>query len=277
MCANIVFSYTFYTPILAAIMRYLTLLTWGTIFLLCSCVSARKYKTIEGDNKRLKNDSILLEKRIRVLADEVNYLATKSAQVEQLLNQRIQEKQDSLTQKEAELHKQESFLNDMKARRVQEREAFAQLSRDIMKPFSTFGNNEVALYNTCTQTVVEVSDKLLFLQNSTKLDASKSHTLFQLITQVLSKQPDLKLLIVNHTDSVINNKEKMDDNWSLGNTKATLVTKTLIKDYKIAPQRLITATQAENQVLEERNIQLGKVRTAFIFYSELIPCLHLSE
>ncbi len=246
-----------------------------SVLALASCVSTQKHLQLQENVKRLQNDSSLLEKRIQQLQYQVGYLETKNASTEQILTQRLQEKEDSLNQKQQQLHDREVRLNDMKVRKAQEQEAFAKLSAEITKPFASFAASDVVCKNTCTQTAVEVSDRLLFAPASSKADAAKAAAIFQRIAEILAKQPDLKVMVINHTDSVYTGKEKWDDNWSLGAAKANALIRLMIRDYKISPQRIIPGTQAEFVPLVKSNSGLGRARTTFLFYSELLPCIHV--
>jgi chemotaxis protein MotB len=241
---------------------------------LTSCVSSQKFANTQSTVSRLKSDSTLLEKRILSLQDQVNYLSAQNAKTEQALTQRLQEKQDSLEHKQKELTIKENNLNDMNARKVQQQEAFGKLFFGIIKPFSGYASNEIATKANCTQIIVDVSDNLLFLPNTSKVNAEKTTKIAATITQILAKHPDLKLIVVNHTDSTYVGKEKWEDNWSLGSAKANALVRILIKDFGISPQRLMPATQAAYIELTNANVTLGKSRTSFLFYSELLPCVH---
>jgi flagellar motor protein MotB len=250
-------------------MRISYLATIFTVLISVSCVSSRKYTESQQTVERLRADSTVFAKRNRMLQDEINYLGTKSATMEQALTQRLQEKQDSLNQKQQQLKDKENSLKDMKARKAEEKEAFSKLSASIIKPFASSTN--------CTQTVVEVSDRMLFTAGSSKIDPAKAFKIAGQIADVLNKNIDLKLIVVNHTDSVYAGKEKWEDNWALGAAKANAVVRMLIKDFKVAPQRIQPATQAEYAALSKANAGLGKARTAFLFYSDLLPCIHTED
>lgn len=258
-------------------MRFLNLTVISAVILCASCVSTRKYTQSQRTVERLQSDSSLLEKRVRMLQDEVNFLGNKSAVMEQALTQRLQEKEDSLNQKQQQLRDKELSIKDMKARKAEEREAFGKLAAEITRPFSSYSYTEVVTRTNCTQTIVEVTDRILFMPGTTKTDAGRSANILSNIAQVLLKQPDLKLLIVSHTDSVYAGKEKWEDNWALGAARANNLVKLLIREYKIVPQRLIPATQAEYTELQRASTGLGKSRTSFLFYSELLPCIHTAE
>jgi flagellar motor protein MotB len=258
-------------------MRISYLATIFTVLISVSCVSSRKYTESQQTVERLRADSTVFAKRNRMLQDEINYLGTKSATMEQALTQRLQEKQDSLNQKQQQLKDKENSLKDMKARKAEEKEAFSKLSASIIKPFAEYQVHEVVSSTNCTQTVVEVSDRMLFTAGSSKIDPAKAFKIAGQIADVLNKNIDLKLIVVNHTDSVYAGKEKWEDNWALGAAKANAVVRMLIKDFKVAPQRIQPATQAEYAALSKANAGLGKARTAFLFYSDLLPCIHTED
>lgn len=246
------------------------------IFLLLfsiSCVSTQKLEQSQSEIKRLQADSALLEKRILGLKDQVNFLSDKSATIEQTLTNRLQEKEDSLNQKENLLKEKEMNLQDMKARKEQEREEFARLSQSIKQSFAALQPYEAIAYTSCAYTIIEVSDKLLFTPQTTKLD-SKANTVMRMANEVLQKNADLKLIIINHTDSIFTGKEKWEDNWAIGSAKANACAKLLIKSYGVNPQRVVAATQAEHLPASSLGTNLGKARTVLMFYSELLPCLH---
>lgn len=247
---------------------------YALLFISVSCVSSRKYTESQQTVERLRSDSALFEKRNRMLQDQINDLGTKSATMEQALNQRLQEKQDSLNQKQQQLKDKENSLKDMKARKAEEQESFTKLSQSIIKPFAGYAVNEVVSGTNCTQTVVEVSDRMLFTPGSTKIDFAKATKIAGQIADVLEKNADLKLLIVSHTDSVYTGKEKWDDNWAIGSVKSASLVRMLIKDFKVSPARIMPSTQADFVPLSKANAGLGRNRTAFLFYSELLPCIH---
>lgn len=258
-------------------MRFFYFGAVGFLTLSVSCVSSQKYTASQHTIQRLQSDSAVLEKRVKMLQEEVSFLANKSATMEQALTQRLQEKEDSLNQKQQLLRDKELSIKDMKARKAEEHDAFIKLSGSILKPFGDFNSNDVVTRTNCSQSIVEVSDRILFTTATSKVDAGKSAKLIATIADVLAKQPDVKLIIVNHTDSVYVGKEKWDDNWSLGAAKANNITRALIRDYKVAPQRLVSATQADYMDVLKSSVNLGKSRTTFLFYSEILPCIHTGE
>jgi flagellar motor protein MotB len=244
--------------------------------LLQACVSSSKYKATVAHVESLKADSALLAKRNRMLTEDKSYLESKSANMEQSLNQRLQEKEDSLNQKGELLKQREASINDMKARKAEEREAFETLSKSVFELFNEYTPTEVHRYTNCTQINVEVPDRLLFIPGTAKIDPKLSKMLTS-VAQALNKNADLNLIIVAHTDSLVSIKEKFDDNWTLGSLKANALVRALIREQKIAPSRVYSASRAETIALSKANSSLGKNRIAFVFYSSFLPCIHSKE
>lgn len=244
------------------------------LFAISSCVSTQQFTRAQSTIERLKMDSSLLEKRILSLQDQVNYLGNKSASTEQSLNNRLQEKEDSLAMKETLLQLREAHILDMKSRQTDEEETFKQLTKAITDPFLPFASHEVQTEIRCSRAIIDVNDKLLFLPLSTKLE-NKADKIGASIAEVLSKNQDLKLIIITYTDSTYAGKEKWEDNWALGSAKSNTLAKWLIKNHKVNPSRIIPATQAEHAIKASNQSTLTTPKTSFVFYSELIPCLYI--
>jgi flagellar motor protein MotB len=243
-----------------------------------ACVSGSRHRLALAQVEQLKTDSTLLAKRNRMLIDEKIYLENKSATIEQSLNQRLQEKEDSIDQKEALLRQHELSINDMKARKAEERDAFGSLSASVAGLFNTYSASEVNAYTNCTQILVEVSDRLLFIPGSTKADPQAARILAK-VAEALVKNPDLNLLIVAHTDSAGGVKEKYEDNWALGAMKANALVRAMIREQKVKPEKVASSSRAETIALPIRKgaAGLSRSRISFVFYSDFLPCIHSKE
>ena len=241
-----------------------------------SCVSSSKYGDAKAHIEKLQADSVLLTKRNRMLTEDKSYLENKGASMEQILNQRLQEKQDSLNHKEDLLHQRELSINDMKARKAEERDAFETLSKSIFELFNDLSSNDIHRSTNCTQIIVEVSDRLLFASGSIKVDP-KSSKIFDKVYTALSKNADLNLMIVAHTDSINSIKEKYDDNWTLGTLKANNILRALVRDYKIQPAKISSSSRGETVALVKSNHTIGRNRIEFVFYSSFLPCIHTKD
>lgn len=247
------------------------------LFIVQSCVSISKYNDTLLHVEKLKADSALLAKRNRMLTDEKTYLETKGASMEQILTNRLQEKQDSIKNKEELLRQRELSIKDMKARKAEEREAFETLSKSVFELFNNINATDIYKHTNCTQIVVEVSDRLLFTSGTTKIDNSKASLILAKVAEAMQKNADLNVIVTGHTDSINYSKEKFDDNWSLGMMKSNNIVRALIKENKIPTYKISSSSKAESVSLTKQNLQLGKNRIEFVFYSSFLPCIHSKE
>jgi flagellar motor protein MotB len=246
------------------------------LLLLTACgVPRAQYDELHVYAVRLKNDSTILDKRIRQLNDEREYLRTRSATMEQQLTSRLQEKEDSITHKEQLLAEKEHSIRDMRARKEQEREAFETLARSVFGLFGEYPASEVNRHSNCTQIIIETADRMLFQAHSARIDAARAQPFLSKVQMAFEKNPDLSLMIVSHTDSLTASRQ--EDGWSIGSQKAAALVRALLKEGGFAPQRISAGTRAETTGLSKANVSLGRNRIEFVFYSTLLPCIHSKD
>lgn len=244
------------------------MLIWGCASQKTQVIALQQH--IEG----MRADSLLLEKRIEKLKEENAYLSDNCASIEQAYNNRLKEKEDSLGFRKREIENREAQIADMRARSEEEREAFQKLSRAVFTNFQllNLGPDKMSAYNGCSYFVIEIADKLMFQQGTTKPEPSLNVVCKQ-VSEVLSKHPDLSLQVISMTDSVTSIKDKHDDIWVWNTTRAQVINKTLQKDFGIATQKIIVGAQVPKIGFTQQQLQSNnKIR--FVFQSALLPCVH---
>lgn len=236
--------------------------------LTAGCISKSAYLALETDHTRVKNDSLLLEKRIRQLNDENIRLASESAKMEQAMNNRLQEKQDSLNYKEQLIRDRELSLKDMKALKEEEREAYMILSRQILGDFSDYDKQTLTTTTGCTQITVSINDKKLFTPGTARIE-SMATEMNQKAWAVLNKYPDVQLSIVSYADSLpVVSKDKNPDAYQLAYAKANVLYRDLNNQSKTLKVRTAMGIRSE------QNIKTYPSQIDYIFYSNLLPCIH---
>lgn len=236
--------------------------------LIFGCVSKSKFVLVESEIARLKNDSALLEKRITKLSNENAGLQTLSATIEQALNVRLQEKEDSLNYKEKLLKEREYSLKDMKARKEEEQEAFYNLARKVFAEFVDYDASTLTTKTNCTQAVIAVNDKKLFTGNTTKTEYLATE-INNKAANLLSKHPDLMLTIVCYVDSSMQISAK-EDYWSIASARANVLGKMMINTHKSLSYKVKSATGLNT------NTHINKNPAYFVEYqftSNLTPCI----
>lgn len=239
------------------------------VTLLFSCVYKKKYLSNISQINRLQKDSSLLEKRIRQLQDDNNRLSTQSAAIEQALNQRLQEKQDSLLAKETQLKEREFTLKDLKSRKEEEQDAFSDLAKQIRLAFAGYDSSTLQLLSNCTGVVLRINNKRLFVENTLKQDYLATE-ISQKTIALLNKYPDLQLSITTNCDSVwLNPKDKAEDLTVLAFNRTQVLMRQLISPQKELNTRIIAGikpiyTSPKGQ----------PTYTDYFFTSILLPCIH---
>jgi chemotaxis protein MotB len=244
-----------------------TILLFATT-LIFGCVSKSKFILVESEITRLKSDSALLEKRIAQLSNENAGLQTLSATIEQALNVRLQEKEDSLNYKEKLLKEREFSLKDMKARKEEEQEAFYSLTRKVFAEFADYDASTLTTKTNCTQAVIAVNDKKLFTGNTAKTEYLATE-INNKAGNLLSKHPDLMLTVVCYVDSNMQISAK-EDCWNIALLRANALSKMLITTHKNLSYKVKSTTGLPT------NTHINKNATYFIEYqftSNLTPCI----
>lgn len=239
--------------------------------LVVGCVSVKDFDSAKQRISQMQHDSVLLEKRIGSLKDEVLYLRNQSATMEQSLVNRLQEKQDSLAQKQAQLNQQDLRLQRLNQQRLEQQDAFLQLSQSIIQQFAGYAATDLVANTGCAYTSISVNDKVLFAPQSTKLQPSAEQFTKQVIA-VLQKHADVQAVLVYQTDSVYLGKEKGVDAWTYGFSKASAVTNQILKT-GIAPSRIVCGIKPFQSGLKLPFASGLSIQ----FYSTLIPCVHQTD
>jgi len=254
--------------LLLQVMKRNVLLVTLSLSLLWGCVSKSKFTRSQTEVSRLKSDSTLLEKRITQYQNENAHLQTLSATIEQSLNDRLQEKEDSITFKEKLLKDREYSLRDMKARKEEEQEAFYSLSRKIFAAFTDYDASTLTTKTNCTQAIVMVNDKKMFVGSSLKPEYLATE-INNKAAGLLEKHPDLLLTIVCYVDSSMQIFTK-EDLWNIGALRANSLSKLLVSNHKNLALRVKSATGIPN---DSQTLKNQAYYTEYLFVSSLTPCI----
>jgi flagellar motor protein MotB len=244
------------------------------VLVLAACSSYKNQViSLQQHIEGMKGDSILLEKRIEKLKEDNQYLSIKAATVEQAYINRLKEKEDSLEIRKQQIADRENQIADIQARREEEREAFKKLANSVFDEFKKLGfdTGNLQNYTECSQIIVEIHDRNLFVPLSTKTAAGMPRVLKQ-VADVLNKHQDLALNIVVYADSTITTREKIEDSWDWTQRKATILGKQLKNEFGILPVRFYISTQAVYQTMPAPKMESTQ-KVVFIFRSGLVPCL----
>src|SRR5688500_19585461 len=103
---------------------------------------------------------------------------------------------------------------------------------------------------------VNLQDELLFRKGSSRV-SKDGETALGTLASVLNENPNLKILVVGHTDD---RGGRGGDNWSLSTERANNVVRMLKDDMKIDPARLTSAGQAQYIPVGDNSTAEGRVK-----------------
>lgn len=251
-------------------------------------------KTIEDENERIRQQIKELNKDIEDC--NLRYkqsLATKSEDLEKLsqdlLNARtsLNKRASELSDKEAnfEALRAEFALKEKKLQELQdaldakdnEVKAIHKKISDALLGFKDKGLN-ISLKDG--RVYVSMDEKLLFKSASWEVGKEGVEALKE-IAKVLELNPDINVMVEGHTDNIpLSGKQQVKDNWDLSVMRATSITKILLSNSSITPDRIIPSGRGEFSPLDSNESQEGRAknrRTEIILTPKVSELLQLID
>jgi len=220
---------------------------------LCSTLSLRNTDVfnLKNDTANLKSAIKKLEKQYSNLLNDNN---TKTEQFSLALKQKsdeIKQKSDELKKKSDELAAKEKLLTERESSLFQLKKDIAhrdsitaRLNNILRNALLGFKSDELSVEIKDGKVYVSLSDKLLFKSGSAAVE-SKGIEAIKVLADVLSKNPDVDILVEGHTDNLPIKTPIYKDNWDLSAARAISIVRILTTEYKITPTRLTASGRGE--------------------------------
>jgi len=249
---------------------------------------------LKEDNRNLKEDNTLSKQEIKELQKQ---LKTSNSKINEVLNdksQHLAEMSDNLAIKEQELIQKERNLDSLQTTMLvfqeqinkmkQQLEASNKKLEDIHSKLKNallgFENKGLSIENKNGKIYVSMDEKLLFSSGSWQVNSEGKQALLEMAT-ILSNNPDIDIMVEGHTDNVeLKGKNQIKDNWDLSVMRATSITKILLNDTGISPQRIIPCGRGEYMPIADNKTTEGKAknrRTEIILSPKIGELLNILE
>jgi chemotaxis protein MotB len=239
-----------------------------------------KIGQVAEQQKKLTEDSIRIHSQVEELEKEIAELERKYADLQathdellrgnaretrRLLNE-LQTTQEDLNNKErllkeleanvagqrqdvnrlqAELEARNARLMEMEEMLYQKDRILDDLREKVAEALMGFEGQGLSVTRKNGKVYVSMDEKLLFQSGSTVVDPNGVQALKQL-SQVLSRNPEISIMIEGHTDDVPFRKgSSIKDNWDLSVLRATSIVRILLESSNIDPTRLTVAGRGE--------------------------------
>ncbi len=205
----------------------------------------RDYTVLSGKANRLTRDNAALEEQQELLkqgsSKEISQLLTdlQSAQTD------LQGREDRLRGAQSELEQRNARLMELENILKRKDEAVKALKKKVMNALTGFNNNGLTVHEKNGKVYVSLDEKLLFKTGKYDVDPKGKQALSNL-AGVLAKNPDINVMVEGHTDDVpLRGTGTLKDNWDLSVMRATAVTKILLRNKHISPQRITSAGRSK--------------------------------
>ncbi|PWT75246.1 MAG: hypothetical protein C5B59_09460 [Bacteroidetes bacterium] len=276
-------------------------------FLLFSCVSNKKFKTMES-MAQARFDSLM--KEYSALQRDLKICNDTSASVTQ--------QRSDLQKQVDDLNKQIAFLKENNTTALKQLQDMSVISSaqaaSINKSLETIGakdayimdlQKEMARKDSLNMALVlnlkgaigdlndkdinikvdkgvvyiDISDKLLFKSGSYVVTDRAKEVLGK-VALVLKGQPDTEFMVEGHTDNVPYNRPPLIDNWDLSVKRATAVVRILQNKYGLPPAHITAAGRSEYINVASNDTKDGRAanrRTRIVILPQLDQFFKLLE
>jgi chemotaxis protein MotB len=176
-------------------------------------------------------------------------LAEKGKEISRLLN-KLSQREDQLALERMQLEKLQAEL-DIRSQRIDELEGLINAHEEQMKALrhavsdalQSFEGKGLHVYRKNGKVYVSMENKLLFASGSWRV-GDRGRTAVEKLAEVLSRNPDIEVLIEGHTDNVPYKHSVLEDNWDLSVKRATAIVR-ILQSKGVSPKQITAAGRGE--------------------------------
>lgn len=226
-----------------------------------------------ADTTRLYNNYIYSQNQLRDINNRYQQLvAAGSAETARLLRE-IESNQLSLDERSRRVAELEALLKNRE-------EAIESIRRKVADALTGFEGKGLSISIRNGNVYVSMDDKLLFRSGSFDIDPNGARAVRDLAA-VLAQNPDINIMVEGHTDDVpYRASGQLLDNLDLSAKRATTVTRILLENPGIAPNRIIAAARGESLPVDNARTVEARARnrrTEIILTPKLDELLRIME
>lgn len=265
----------------------------GFAILMTSCVSNKKYTTLQQDFDRAKQEHSqtvdnytrklatcndekesarvelsktkstldIREEQIGDLKNQIaDYKTQRDKQLEQVgdLTVLSQSANQNIKETLSQLEKRDKYIRLLQAAKSKADSinlALAVNLKSVLK--DGIEDEDVEIKVDKTVVFINLSDKMLYESGSYNLTPRASEVLNK-IAQIVKSRPELDVMVEGYTDNVPMKNDCIADNWDLSVKRSTSVVRTLQKNFGVDPNRLIAAGRGEYNALASNDTVEGR-------------------
>ena len=271
--------------------------------LLFSCVSTKKYKTVEtqyvesqNQNRKLNEDLTTcnddkaalnrqkssLESDITALNKQLDFLKennTSALRQLQDLSVITSSQAESIKKSLDNIGAKDSYIQTLQQQMARKDSLNMVLVMNLKGAIGNLNDQDINIKVDKGVVYIDISDKLLFKSGKYEV-TEQAKTVLGKVAAVLKNQPDIEFMVEGHTDNVPYRSGILLDNWDLSVKRATAVVRILQNQYGLDPTKMAAAGRGEYKPLTDNNNIEGKAsnrRTRIVILPELDQFFKLLE
>lgn len=229
------------------------------------------------NNRNRQNEQ--LNSDLRNLQGRYNQLINESISQSDRMNAALKQKSEELEKQERLLAEREAALREMQAIISRQDSITRRLNDIVRNALLGFNSDELTVEIKNGKVYVSMSNKLLFRSGSATIE-TKGQEALTVLADVLSKNPDIDVLVEGHTDNLPIQTAQFRDNWDLSVIRATSIVRILTVTHGISPLRVTASGKGEFMPRASNDTADGRAlnrRTEIILSPKLDELMKLLE
>ncbi len=188
----------------------------------------------EKDNAKLSGDLQMTTEQLLRKQDELKALEA-----------RLNAQKMSLDTLSSKLVKREARVKELEDLIKKKEESTAELRKKLSDALVGFENKGLTITQKNGRVYVSMDESLLFASGKTNVEPKGVEALKH-VAKVLEQNTDISVMVEGHTDDVpMKGAGEIKDNWDLSVMRATSVTKIMLNNARISPDRIVSAGRGE--------------------------------
>lgn len=272
--------------------------------LLFSCVSTKKYTTLETRYTTLQSDLnecstekatlarekadlerqlALLNTRIQDMTGQVDFLKANSNQaLKQLedLSVITSTQAESIKKSMENIGAKDSYIQTLQQQMAHKDSLNMALVMNLKGAIGNLDDKDINIKVDKGVVYIDISDKLLFTSGKYAV-TDQAKTVLGKVAAVLKNQPDIEFMVEGHTDNVpYRGGGVLQDNWDLSVKRATAVVRILQNQYGLDPAKMAASGRGEYKPIADNSSADGKAanrRTRIVILPQLDQFFQLLE
>ena len=271
--------------------------------MLFSCVSSKKFKSLQSKYDSLNNSYGQLQNDLRncnnktagLTQDKTNCDAQLAALQKQIAflkdnnTQALKQLEDmsvisssqaqSIRQSLENLGAKDAYIQSLQSALAHKDSLNMALVNNLKGAIGDLNDQDINIKVDKGVVYVDISDKLLFASGKYAVTARAQEVLGKVAT-VLKAQPNIEFMVEGHTDNVPYRHGDLLDNWDLSVKRATAVVRILQNKYGLEPAKMAAAGRSEYVPVASNDTPDGRAlnrRTRIVILPQLDQFFKLLE